>query len=226
MKSQDYLAKDKGGMGCSCHVEDRRDDPRRDAFLHMQTPVSTETPSPCPGSSAERGDPDPDARGLRRPVRRHSRSPPPPPPPPPPPFRSCSIPIIPSVQCQHGNEASCMQTEACGTAAACCEAARREKAGHAAAGHAAAAPFASSSSFCSAAAVGQRRQDEAAHRKQEDGGGAGSGGSTAAPAEARDTVCFLNLNGGSAGALSRARPTQTQLLSPSLLHRDLGLSSQ
>lgn len=180
-----------------CHVEGRRDDPRRDAFLHMQTPVSTETPSPCPGSSAERGDPNPDGRSLRLSVRRRSRSPPPLPPAPPP-FRSCSIPIIPSVQCHHGNEASCMQTEACGTPAACCEGARREKAGHAAA-----APFVSSSSFCSSA-----------------------GGSTAPPAEARETVCFLNLNGGSAGALSRTGPTQTQLLSPSLSHRDLGLSSQ
>ncbi|XP_034408361.1 pro-neuregulin-3, membrane-bound isoform [Cyclopterus lumpus] len=205
--------------GCQMHMEDRRDDPRRDAFLHMQTPVSTETPSP-----PERGDPNLDTRSLRGPGRRHGRSPPPP-------FRSCSIPIIPSVQCRHGNEVSCMQTGvAAATMPVTC--ARREKAGHA---------TSSSSSFCSSA-IGRQRQDEvallleeaqeqlralaSAHRKQEDDGVGGGGGSTALLAEARETVCFLNLNGGGAGALSCNGPTQTQLLSPSLSHRELGLSGQ
>lgn len=63
-----------------------------------------------------------------------------------------------------------------------------------------------------------------AHRKQEEGG-IGSGSSMAALVDARETVCFLNLN-GSAGALSCNGPTQTQLLSPSLSHRDLGQCSQ
>ncbi|XP_068423560.1 pro-neuregulin-3, membrane-bound isoform [Clinocottus analis] len=213
--------------GCQMHVEDRCDDPRRDAFLHMQTP----SPSPWSGRPAdprsgpsERADPTPDTRsGLRGPGRRHSRSPPPP-------FRSCSIPIIPSVQCHHDNEVSCMQT---GVAPAPCKEARSERAAHA---------TSSSSSSCCSSTVGRQRRDEvallleeaqeqlralaSAHRKQEDGGLVGGGSLAPAPLEVRDTVCFLNLNGGSAGALSCSGPTQTQLLSPSLSHRDLGQSSQ
>ncbi|XP_068588125.1 pro-neuregulin-3, membrane-bound isoform isoform X2 [Cebidichthys violaceus] len=217
--------------GCEMHLENQCVDPRRDAFLHMQTPASTEASSPWSGrvearsGPSEHSDPNPNARSLRRPGRRHAQFPPPP-------FRSCSIPIIPSVQCH--NEVSCMQTGVtpattvamsvpCG--AAPCKEARREKA----------VCFASCSSV-----IGQQRDEVAllleeaqeqlrvlalAHRKQEEGGVC-SGGSTAAPAEARETVCFLNLSGGSAGALSCNGPTQTQLLSPSLSHRDLGQSGQ
>ncbi|XP_029305895.1 pro-neuregulin-3, membrane-bound isoform [Cottoperca gobio] len=222
--------------GCQMQVENRCDDPRQDAFLHMQTPVSMETPSPSPWSvrmdvrsgpcaPSEHSDQNPN---TRRPGRLHS---------PPPPFRSCSIPIIPSVQCYHDNEVSCMQTGVtpaahamsvtCG--AAPCKEARREKAAH----------TTLSSSSCSSA-IGQQRDEVAllleeaqehlralalAHRKHEDGG-AGCSGSTAALVEARETVCFLNLSGGSVGALSCNGPTQTQLLSPSLSHRDLGQTSQ
>ncbi|XP_030011974.1 pro-neuregulin-3, membrane-bound isoform isoform X2 [Sphaeramia orbicularis] len=227
-----------------CHMEGKNqyDDPRRDAFLHMQTPVSTETTHPFSWSGhvevrsgpcvlSERKDPNPTTRSLRRPSRHHSHSPPPP-------FRSCSIPIIPSVQCHHDNEVSCMQTSvtpATTTMSVTCEATprkeeRREKAVHAA-------------SSCSSA-IGQQRDEVAllleeaqeqlralalAHRKQEEGGVNGnSSSSTSATAlvEARETVCFLNLNGGGAGALSCNGPTQTQLLSPSQSHRDVGQSSQ
>ncbi|TMS04199.1 Pro-neuregulin-3, membrane-bound isoform [Larimichthys crocea] len=226
--------------GCQMQGENQCDDPRRDAFLHMQTPVSMETTSSPwsgrmqvrPGLCAppERGDPSPTTRSLRRPGRRNSHSPPPP-------FRSCSIPIIPSVQGHHDNEVSCMQTSVtpattalsvtCG--AMPCKGERREKVAH--------TTLASSS--CSSA-IGQQQDEVAllleeaqeqlralalAHRKQEEGG-INSGGSTAALVEARETVCFLNLNGGNTGALSCNGPTQTQLLSPSLSHRDLGQSSQ
>ncbi|TKS85972.1 Pro-neuregulin-3, membrane-bound isoform [Collichthys lucidus] len=226
--------------GCQMQGENQCDDPRRDAFLHMQTPVSMETTSSPwsgrmearPGLCAppERGDPCPTTRSLRRPGRRNSHSPPPP-------FRSCSIPIIPSVQGHHDNEVSCMQTSVtpattalsvtCG--AMPCKGERREKVAH--------TTLASSS--CSSA-IGQQQDEVAllleeaqeqlralalAHRKQEEGG-INSGGSTAALVEARETVCFLNLNGGNTGALSCNGPTQTQLLSPSLSHRDLGQSSQ
>lgn len=110
-----------------------------------------------------------------------------------------------------------------------CKEGRKEKAAH---------PTLSSSS-CSSA-IGQQQDEVAllleeaqeqlralalAHRKQDEGGFSSSG-STAALMEARETVCFLNLNGGSAGALSCNGPTQTQLLSPSLSHRDLGQTSQ
>lgn len=221
--------------------ENRCGDPRRDAFLHMQTPVSMETTSSSPWSGRlevgsglcappEHSDPNPTTRSLRRPGRRPSRSPPPP-------FRSCSIPIIPSVQCHHDNEVSCMQTNVTPAAAAMsvtcgstpCKEERREKPAHATL----------SSSSC-LSAIGQQ-QDEVvllleeaqeqlralalAHRKQEDGG-LFCGGSTAALVEARETVCFLNLNGGVAGALSCNGPTQTQLLSPSQSHRDLVPNSQ
>ncbi|XP_032396814.1 pro-neuregulin-3, membrane-bound isoform isoform X2 [Etheostoma spectabile] len=215
----------------------------QDAFLHMQTPVSMETASPLPWSAgrvevarsvpcapSEHNNPNPAPRSLRRPGRRHCHSPTPP-------FRSSSIPIIPSVQCHHDNEVSCMQTSVAPANAAAMSAtcgagprkeARREKA-------------AGSSSSCSSA-IGQQRDEVAllleeaqehlralalAHRKQGEGGiSGGGGGSAAALVEARETVCFLNLNGGSAGALSCTGPTQTQLLSPSLSHRDLGQTSQ
>lgn len=110
-----------------------------------------------------------------------------------------------------------------------CKGERREKVAH----------TALASSSCSSA-IGQQRDEVAllleeaqeqlralalAHRKQEEGG-INSGGPTATLVEARETVCFLNLNGGSTGALSCNGPTQTQLLSPSLSHRDLGQSSQ
>lgn len=232
--------------GCQMQGENQHDHLRRDAFLHMQTPVSMETTSPSPWSGrvevrsglcapSENHDPNPVTRSLRRPGRRHSHSPPPP-------FRSCSIPIIPSVQCHHDNEVSCMQTtvtpattvmSTCGAAPGKEE--RREKAAHAAL----------SSTSCSST-VGQQRDEVAllleeaqeqlralalAHRKQEEGaisggGGGGGGGSAATLVEARETVCFLNLNGGGAGALSCNGPTQTQLLSPSLSHRDLGQTGQ
>lgn len=224
--------------GCQTQGEIRHDDPRRDSFHHMQTPVSL--PSSWSGhievrsglcASSENSDLNPSTRSLRRPGRRQSHSPPPP-------FRSCSIPIIPSVQCHHDNEVSCMQTSTATTTMSVTRGAvpskdeRRAKAAH--------APLSSSS--CSSA-IGQQHDEVAllleeaqeqlralalAHRKQEDGGVVTCGSSTAALVEARETVCFLNLGGGSAGALSCNGPTQTQLLSPSqsLSHRDLGQSGQ
>ncbi|XP_044070501.1 pro-neuregulin-3, membrane-bound isoform isoform X3 [Siniperca chuatsi] len=224
--------------GCQMQGANQCDDPRRDAFLHMRTPVSKETTSLSPWSGrmeehsglcapSEHNDLNPTSRSLRRPGRRPSHSPPPP-------FRSCSIPIIPSVQCHHDNEVSCMQTSVTSATTAMsitcgpmpCKEGRREKVAHATL----------SSSSCSSA-IGQQQNEVAllleeaqeqlralAHRKQEEG--AISSGSMAALMEARETVCFLNLNGGIAGALSCNGPTQTQLLSPSLSHRDLGQTSQ
>lgn len=237
-----FLCLSSSPIFCSCPMqgENRCDDPRRDAILHMQTPVSMETTLPSPWSSrvevrsglSQHNHPNPSTRSLKRPGRRHSHSPPPP-------FRSCSIPIIPSVQCHHDNEVSCMQTNITPAAtmmsvtcrATPCKGERREKAGRAAA---------LSSSSCSSA-MGQQ-QDEVvlllkeaqeqlrvlalAQRKQEEGGISSSSGSAAAIVEVKETVCFLNLNGGNAGALSCNGPTQTQLVSPSLSHRDLGQSSQ
>ncbi|XP_067368400.1 pro-neuregulin-3, membrane-bound isoform isoform X3 [Channa argus] len=207
--------------GCHMQGDKQCDDLRRDAILHMQTPVSTETTLPSP---------NPTTRSLRRPSRRHSHSPDPP-------FRSCSIPIIPSVQCHHANEVSCMQTSVtpaatvmsvtCG--ATPCKEERRPKVGQTVL-----------SSFPCSSAIGQQQDEVAlllkeaqeqlralalAHRKQEEGG-ISSSGSSAAPVDVKETVCFLNLNGGSAGVLSCNGPTQTQLLSPSLSHRDLGQSGQ
>ncbi|XP_041645963.1 pro-neuregulin-3, membrane-bound isoform isoform X2 [Cheilinus undulatus] len=224
--------------GCQTQGEIQHDDPRRDSFHHMQTPVSL--PSSWSGhievrsglcASSEHRDLNPSTRSLRRPGRRQNQSPPPP-------FRSCSIPIIPSVQCHHDNEVSCMQTSTATTTMSVTRGAvpskdeRRAKAAH--------APLSSSS--CSSA-IGQQHDEVAllleeaqeqlralalAHRKQEDGGVVTCGNSTTALVEARETVCFLNLGGGSAGALSCNGPTQTQLLSPSqsLSHRDLGQSGQ
>lgn len=95
------------------------------------------------------------------------------------------------------------------------------------------------SSSCSSS-VGQQRDEMAllleeaqehlrvlalAHRKQDEGA-VNSSGSTFTQPEARETVCFLNLNGVSAGGLVGNGPTQTQLLSPGLSHRDLGPAAQ
>ncbi|XP_020494884.2 pro-neuregulin-3, membrane-bound isoform [Labrus bergylta] len=226
--------------GLQIQGEIQRDDPRRDSFLCMQAPVSLETTSPSTWSGrleirsglcapSKHSDLNTTMRSLRRPGRRHSNSPPPP-------FRSCSIPIIPSVQCHHDNEVSCMQTTTDTTMMSVNHGAmpskdeRREKVAHATL----------SSSSCSSA-IGQQHDEVAllleeaqeqlralalAHRKQEEGGVVIGGTSTTALVEARETVCFLNVNGGSAGALSCNGLTQTQLLCPSLSHRDLGQSSQ
>uniref|UniRef100_UPI0037E84E4E pro-neuregulin-3, membrane-bound isoform n=1 Tax=Semicossyphus pulcher TaxID=241346 RepID=UPI0037E84E4E len=225
--------------GCQMQGEIQCGDPRRDAFLLMQTPVSLERTSPSPWISrmevrsdlcipSEHNDTNPTTRSLRRHGRRQPHSPPPP-------YRSCSIPIIPSVQCHNDNEVSCMQTSTASTTMSVthgsmtCKDAKREKAAQA-------TLFSSS---CSSA-IGQQHDEVAllleeaqeqlralalAHRKQEEGG-ISSGGSTATQVEARETVCFLNLSGGSTGALICNGPTQTQLLSPSLSHRDLGQISQ
>ncbi|KAM4729697.1 pro-neuregulin-3, membrane-bound isoform [Anableps anableps] len=191
-------------------------DTKQDAFVHMQTPVSMETQSVLPWCGhVEVRSPPQNSRSLRRPGRRHSLSPPPP-------FRSCSIPIIPSVQGHHDNEVSCMQTSPETTEMSTTyEGERRVKAVNT-------RPFSSSS--CSSA-VG-RQQDAVAllleeaqeqlralalaHRKQEEVGIIGGG----SPVAVRETVCFLNLNGGNAGGLGCGGPTQTQLLTLSLSHRD------
>lgn len=160
--------------------------------------------------------PQPNTRSLRRPGRRHSLSPPPP-------FRSCSIPIIPSVQGHPNNEVSCMQTSPETTEMSTpCEQGRRED-------------TRLPPSFCSSSAGRQRDEvalllEEAqeqlralalAHRKQEEGSGL-----AVVQLEARETICFLNLSGGSSGGLSCNGPTQTQLLHYSQSHRDLGPNDQ
>ncbi|XP_056903023.1 pro-neuregulin-3, membrane-bound isoform [Takifugu flavidus] len=203
--------------GCQIEGQNQCDNTKQDSFLTRQFSVSM-SPSLWSGR-ARTGlctllDPSPSTRSLRRSGRRHSRSPPP--------FRSCSIPIIPAVQCHNDSEASCMQTSlgpANNMMSMTCKEDKRKK-------HTTLA-----SSSCSSA-IGQQ-QDEVvllleeaqeqlralvlAHRKQEEGGFGGT-------AEPRETVCFLNLN-GSGGPTSCNGPTQTQLLSPSLSHRDLGQSS-
>ncbi|KAG7512607.1 pro-neuregulin-3, membrane-bound isoform-like isoform X2 [Solea senegalensis] len=235
LQEVDSTEKDVESQRRQMRGENLCDGPRQGALLHMQPPVAIETTSPSPYSSrretslgprapAEHNDSTHATRSLRRPLRRHTQSPPPP-------FRSCSIPIIPSVQCHHDNEASCMQTSATPAAAAAaaksgpCKDERRGKATH----------VNLSSTSCSSTS-GQHQDEVAvlleeaqeqlmalalAHRKQEDVGIGCSGA-----AAARETVCFLNLNGGSAAALGCSGPTQTQLLSPSLSHRDLGHTGQ
>ncbi|KAF3841735.1 hypothetical protein F7725_023686 [Dissostichus mawsoni] len=204
---------------CQTQGDPRCVDPRRDAFLHMQTPpVTFETSSPSSLSVEVRSgaiDLNSSTRSLRKPGRRNSQSPPAP-------FRSCSIPIIPSVQYHHDNEASCMQTSVSSATRSMSSGAGKEARREKTAAHV----VALSSTSCSSA-IGQQRDEVAllleeaqeqlrklalANRKQE--------------VEARETVCFLNLNGGSVGALSCNGPTQTQLLTPSLSHRDLGQISQ
>lgn len=70
-------------------------------------------------------------------------------------------------------------------------------------------------------AQGQLRALALAQRNKEEGGR-----SVVMRLEARETVCFLNLNEGSSGGLSCNGPMQSQLLSSSQSHRDLGQSCQ
>ncbi|KAK2824633.1 hypothetical protein Q5P01_021808 [Channa striata] len=69
--------------GCHMQGDNQRDDPRRDAILHMQTPVSMETPSPWSGhvevssglcAPSQHCNLNPATRSLRRPSRRRSHS--------------------------------------------------------------------------------------------------------------------------------------------------------
>ncbi|XP_016892785.1 pro-neuregulin-3, membrane-bound isoform isoform X2 [Cynoglossus semilaevis] len=198
---------------------------RRDALLRLKNSVLHAEGGSGLCAPLEHNDLIHASRSLKRPHRHDNQSPPPL-------FRSSSIPIIPSVQCHHDSEVSCMQT--CITSpvtakSGACRATpykdkRRVKAGHA---------NLSSASFSSTNGLQQDKValllEEAqqqllalavAHRKHEDGGISYGG-----PA-ARETVCFLNFNGANAGALSWNGPTQTQLVSLSQSHRDLGNAGQ
>ncbi|KAJ3610486.1 hypothetical protein NHX12_022578 [Muraenolepis orangiensis] len=154
-------------------------------------------------------------------------------------FRSCSVPIIPSVQGHHHHhhEVSCMQTSP-GLHSATAAAAALPRYGEAKARD--------SSLRCSPRppAVIGRKQDEVAllleeaqehlralalaHKKREDESLSNScNGSTVVFVEAKETVCFLSLNGGAgSGVLSCKGPTETQVLSHNLSHRDLGHTGQ
>lgn len=198
---------------------------RRDALLRLKNSVLHAEGGSGLCAPLEHNDLIHASRSLKRPHRHDNQSPPPL-------FRSSSIPIIPSVQCHHDSEVSCMQT--CITSpvtakSGACRATpykdkRRVKAGHA---------NLSSASFSSTNGLQQDKValllEEAqqqllalamAHRKHEDGGISYGG-----PA-ARETVCVLNFNGANAGALSWNGPTQTQLVSLSQSHRDLGNAGQ
>lgn len=171
--------------GSQSNGESQYADPRQDTFLHIQTSVSMETSALCSSNSTN-----------SRSFHQHPDTA----------FRSCSIPIIPSVHCHHDSETSCMQTMSVAPG--------NDDMG-----------FKTPPTSCSS--VIGRQQDEVAflleeaqeqlralaHRKQEE---------SAAILEPRETVCFLNLNAGSAVGFDP--PTHTQLLSQS--HRDLIYSGQ
>ncbi|XP_028325212.1 pro-neuregulin-3, membrane-bound isoform [Gouania willdenowi] len=187
--------------GFGIQGDDHCEDCRQDAFVHMQTPVTMETSLPLPwGGGVEVRSHQP---GHAAPATRSLRRP-------gwrqgkslPPPVHSCSIPIIPSVLCHHDSEASCMQTT-----------------------------LASATMAMSAKAAHTIGQDKGSLLPDEEhlrvlAKSQHEEGSPVAPVEARETVCFLNLNGGSGSMLGCSGPTQTQLLSPSLAHRDLVLCNQ
>lgn len=156
-------------------------------------------------------------------------------------FRSCSVPIIPSVQCHHDDEVSCMQTSTglhSSTAAPSAGLSYSANASHY--GEEKACDL-SRYSPCSAAI--DRKQDEVsllleeaqehlralalAHKKKEEEGLSNScNRSMVVFAEGRETVCFLSPNSGGSGVLSCNRPTETQFLSHNLSHRDLGHTGQ
>uniref|UniRef100_A0A3B3CEQ2 EGF-like domain-containing protein n=1 Tax=Oryzias melastigma TaxID=30732 RepID=A0A3B3CEQ2_ORYME len=141
------------------------------------------------------------------------------------PFCSCSIPVITSVQCHHQNEVSCMQTGvAPATASTPCKEAKKKKAVQARLFPASCASSEGQQqdevALLLEEAQEQLRALALAHRKHKEGGIHGG------EVEARETVCFLNLNaGGPSGPVCNG-PTQIQLLSPSLPYRDLGQLGQ
>ncbi|XP_061084849.1 pro-neuregulin-3, membrane-bound isoform-like [Conger conger] len=177
-------------------------DPRQDSYLNMQGPQ-------CGGRAAV-----PCSRLDRATVCSAS----------PPPYRSCSVPIIPSVQ-GHYDDTSCMQTAGGAGSRSVAPPGDAEE-GLSEAGGSTSSP---ASSFSSSQGTGAEQQeavalllDEAqqqlrvlahAHRKQEDTGSTHT--------VARETACFLSLAGGEVGGLALSGPPETRLVKPSREpHRD------
>ncbi|XP_019902590.2 pro-neuregulin-3, membrane-bound isoform isoform X3 [Esox lucius] len=200
-----------------CQTVGVRSDRRQDSFQNMQPPLLLEqswerrleeTCSPLEPNRDH--DNSTSTMSLRPPSRPSCSSPPP--------FRTCSIPIIPSVQGHH-EEASCLQKTAGPSTCSTTNSRQLEEKHSFVTLHHTSTPCSSS--------VRDQQQDEVAlllvkaqehlralaHRKQEDSGGF-------APPPPRDTVCFLTLNGGAAGGLSANGPTETQLLSLREPNRD------
>ncbi|KAJ8359882.1 hypothetical protein SKAU_G00164070, partial [Synaphobranchus kaupii] len=136
----------------------------------------------------------------------------------PPPYRTCSVPIIPSVQ-GHYDDTSCMQTASGGTGSRCLVPPGDEGGGPSDAfRHSSSSPASSSSE-----SKGAEQQDAVAllldeahqqlrvlahaHRKQEDTGSTHT--------VARETACFLSLTGGEVGGLALSGPPETRLVNPS-----------
>uniref|UniRef100_A0A8C5BNB4 Pro-neuregulin-3, membrane-bound isoform-like n=1 Tax=Gadus morhua TaxID=8049 RepID=A0A8C5BNB4_GADMO len=228
--------------GYQMHPENSSNDPRQDSFLRMQVPVSRETTLSTaaalswPGHEAACSARLPQDRTLAGHIR------PPRPSTPPTTFRSCSVPIIPSVQCHHDDEVSCMQTSPGlhSSSAAPSAVLIHSPANATPRPGEVKARDGSRYSPCSAA-VGQK-QDEVtlvleeaqqqlralalAHKKEEESLSNSCNGSLVVFVEAKETVCFLSPYGGGSGALSCNGPTETQLLSHNLSHRDLGYTGQ
>ncbi|XP_059929644.1 pro-neuregulin-3, membrane-bound isoform isoform X2 [Gadus macrocephalus] len=228
--------------GYQMQPENSNNDPRQDSFLRMQVPVSRETTLSTaaalswPGHEAACSARLPQDRTLAGHIR------PPRPSTPPTSFRSCSVPIIPSVQCHHDDEVSCMQTSPGlhSSSAAPSAVLIHSPANATPCPGEVKARDGSRYSPCSAA-IGQK-QDEVtlvleeaqqqlralalAHKKEEESLSNSCNGSLVVFVEAKETVCFLSPYGGGSGALSCNGPTETQLLSHNLSHRDLGYTGQ
>ncbi|XP_062320195.1 pro-neuregulin-3, membrane-bound isoform isoform X2 [Osmerus eperlanus] len=214
------------GPQTGCQGARAASDPRHDAFLRMQPPGLVERSAGW-GSRVEvhcdiQEVTSSSTRSLKGPRRTSPSSPPP--------FRSCSIPIIPSVQAQQ-DEVSCMQTASGGpSSSTTCEPGPRTDGGE---GFALISHDISNTTSCSYA-VGQRDEvalllEEAqeqlralAHANRKHGDRKEDCGSAL---EAREIVCFLMPNGG-AGGFSSNGPMETQLLSPEKPHRDTAQSGQ
>ncbi|XP_035256326.1 pro-neuregulin-3, membrane-bound isoform [Anguilla anguilla] len=197
------------------HSEGTICDPRQDSYLNMQRPLCAGRASqgglaqvPC--SRLDGGVARAAPGGFRCAPLRCSASPPP--------YRTCSVPIIPSVQ-GHYDDTSCMQTASGGTGGGPSDACQRSSS----------SPASTSSSSSSSQSKGAEQQeavalllDEAhqqlrelahAHRKQEDTGSIHTA--------ARETACFLSLTGGEVGGLALSGPPETRLVNPSREpHRD------
>ncbi|CAL8254301.1 unnamed protein product [Lota lota] len=224
--------------GCQMQRENSsNNDPRQDSFLRIQVPVSRETSLSMaaalswPGREAACSA-KPQERTLAGHLHPPSLSAPPTS------FRSCSVPIIPSVQCHHDDEASCMQTNPGLRSSTAAPSAAVIHSG--AAHHPGEVEARDASCYAPCSAAIGRKQDEVtpaleeaqeqlralalAHKKEEES--LSCNGSMVVFVEAKETVCFLSPYGGGSGVLSCNGPTETQLLSHNLSHRDLGYTGQ
>ncbi|XP_028845255.1 pro-neuregulin-3, membrane-bound isoform isoform X2 [Denticeps clupeoides] len=137
-------------------------------------------------------------------------------------YRTCSVPIIPSVQ-GNRDDSSYMQTSTVDSSGSCSITVREVTLARRPSPQTALSPPTGSAST-KVALLLEEAQDQLralahTHRKQDDHGGA-------VPQVARETVCVLLSSGASVGGVALSGPTETQLLSPRDVRKGLAQPCQ